>query len=113
MQEPVVLHEDQVPDLHHIRTVGVDEGRGVSSSHVVVVDLSAGAARARVPHLPEVLLQAERQEAAGRNPEEESDRQEPGLAFDPAAGTGTYPMSNQICRVSSSAGRADAASPAK
>lgn len=77
MYEPVVLHEDQVPDLHHVRTVGVDKRHGVSSCHVVVVDLGAGATGARVTHLPEVLLQAERQEATRRNPEEETDRQLP------------------------------------
>lgn len=37
---------------------------------MVVVDLGAGAAGARVPHLPEVLLQAEGQDTSGWNPEE-------------------------------------------
>ena len=73
---PVVLHEDQVPDLHHVWTVSVDEHRRVSSSHMVVVDLSAGPARSAVPHLPEVLLQPEWQEASRRNPEEEEEEEE-------------------------------------
>jgi hypothetical protein len=60
---PVVLHEHQVPELHHLGAACVDQRAGVSAPQVVVVDLRAGAAGPRVPHLPEVLLQTERENA--------------------------------------------------
>lgn len=68
---PAVLHEDQVPDLHHVGTVCVNQRCSISASHVVIVDLGAGATGARVPHLPEVLLQAEWEQAVRRDPEED------------------------------------------
>lgn len=37
---PVVLHEDVVPDLEHVRVVHVDEGRGVATADAVIVDLT-------------------------------------------------------------------------
>ncbi|GIX63858.1 uncharacterized protein BcabD6B2_32930 [Babesia caballi] len=62
----VVLHEDQVPELHHHGVVGVDQARRVSVANVVVVDFRARAARARVGHFPEVVLHPEGQDALRR-----------------------------------------------
>lgn len=66
---PVVLHEDQVPDLHHLWAVSVDEGRRLSPTDVVVVDLGAGTTGPRVPHLPKVVLESEWQQTVGGDPE--------------------------------------------
>ena len=53
----VELDEDVVPDLEHIGVARVHEVRGVASAaDPVVVDLGARTARARVAHLPEVVL---------------------------------------------------------
>mmetsp|Transcript_18016 Transcript_18016/g.57622 ORF Transcript_18016/g.57622 Transcript_18016/m.57622 type:complete len:812 (+) Transcript_18016:860-3295(+) len=57
----VELDEHQVPDLEHVRVVHVDQVRRVAPADAVVVDLRARPARARVAHLPEVVLPVERQ----------------------------------------------------
>ncbi len=57
----VVLNEDEIPDLHHLRVVGVHQldprrlGPGRRRSQVYV-HFRAGPAGPRVPHHPEVLL---------------------------------------------------------
>lgn len=66
---PVVLHEDQVPDLHYIRVALVHQGCSISATtHVVIVDLCAGTTGTCVPHLPEVVFQWKRKHMAGRHP---------------------------------------------
>lgn len=67
---PVELDEHQVPDLQDVGVIHVDQVRGVSVADAVVVDLAAGAAGSRVPHLPEVVLHAARQDASLLHPEE-------------------------------------------
>ena len=57
----VELHEDQVPDLDHLRVAGIDHlparlGRDLRLVAQVEVDLRAGAAGARLAHLPEVVV---------------------------------------------------------
>ena len=57
----VELHEDQVPDLDHLRVAGIDHlAAGLRGDlglvAQVVVDLRAGAARSRLAHLPEVVV---------------------------------------------------------
>jgi len=53
----VELHEDEVPDLEHVRVVLVDKRRGVTpAADAVVVQLRARPTRARVAHLPKVVL---------------------------------------------------------
>lgn len=63
MRLPVVLHEHQIPDLHNVRTVHVDERGGVPIAYVVVVDLGARATWPRLAHLPEIVLHSERKNA--------------------------------------------------
>ena len=53
---PVVLDEDQVPDLHHARVAGVDERPAGAIRRQVDVDLGARPAWARLAHLPEIVL---------------------------------------------------------
>ena len=65
---PVELYEDEVPDLHHIGVVHVDEVGGVPTADPVVVDLRAGTARPGVAHLPEVVLHVALQDTALRDP---------------------------------------------
>lgn len=67
---PVELDEHQVPDLQHVGVVHVYQVRGVPAPNAVVVDLAAGAAGARVPHFPEVVLHAAWQDASLLHPEE-------------------------------------------
>ena len=62
--EPVELNEHQVPDLQYVGVVHVDQVRGIPAPDAVVVDLTAGAAGARVAHLPEVVLHAAGQDAS-------------------------------------------------
>mmetsp|Transcript_1475 Transcript_1475/g.4732 ORF Transcript_1475/g.4732 Transcript_1475/m.4732 type:complete len:367 (+) Transcript_1475:614-1714(+) len=64
-QLAVELHEDQVPDLEHVRVVLVDQVRRVTAADAVKVQLRAGAARPRVTHLPEVVLDIEGHHAIG------------------------------------------------
>ncbi len=57
----VVLHEDKVPDLDDLVVVGVDKVFARDFGDLLVraqvdVDLAARAARARVAHLPEVVV---------------------------------------------------------
>ena len=66
---PVVLHEDQVPDLYQFWVVSIDQRGGVTPPYVVVVDLGTGTAGTRVPHLPKVVFQAKGEQASRRNPE--------------------------------------------
>lgn len=40
----------------HLRVIRVDQFGDAAASDAVIVDLGAGAARAGVPHLPEVVL---------------------------------------------------------
>lgn len=53
---PIVLHEHQIPDLHHVRTVRVDKRTSIPIAKVVVVDLGAWATRPCLTHLPEIIL---------------------------------------------------------
>lgn len=79
MHLPVVLHEHQIPDLHHVRTVHVDECGCVPIAYVVVVDLGARAARPRLAHLPEIILHSEWKNAirvhAGRKNKNQTNKQ--------------------------------------
>mmetsp|Transcript_37815 Transcript_37815/g.65613 ORF Transcript_37815/g.65613 Transcript_37815/m.65613 type:complete len:854 (-) Transcript_37815:547-3108(-) len=59
----VELNEHVVPDLDHVRQVGVHQRRGVPAADAVVVDLRAGPAGAGVAHLPEVVLAPKGQHA--------------------------------------------------
>ena len=65
----VVLHEDQVPELHEAVAVGVVQRPAVGAELGAAVDvqLAAGAARAGVAHLPEVVLVAEALDALHRH----------------------------------------------
>ena len=54
----VVLHEDEVPQLKHVRVVLVHQRRRVAPADQVVVQLRARAARSGLAHLPEVVLGA-------------------------------------------------------
>ena len=65
----VVLHEDQVPELHEPVAVRVVERAAVGAERraAVDVDLGARAARAGVAHLPEVVLVAEALDAIHRH----------------------------------------------
>lgn len=66
---PAILHEDQVPDLHYVGAALVHQCCRISATtHVVIVDLCAGTAGTRVPHLPEVVLQWKRKHVTGRHP---------------------------------------------
>mmetsp|Transcript_12867 Transcript_12867/g.42976 ORF Transcript_12867/g.42976 Transcript_12867/m.42976 type:complete len:420 (+) Transcript_12867:1711-2970(+) len=61
----VVLDEDVVPDLQNVRVVEVDQVRRVAAADAVVVDLRAGAAGARVAHLPKVVAAVKGEDALG------------------------------------------------
>ena len=65
----VVLHEDEVPELHEPIAGGVAERAAVGPElgPAVDVDLGARAARAGVAHLPEVVLVAEPLDAVQRH----------------------------------------------
>ena len=58
----VVLHEDQVPDLDHLRRPGVDHLGRAAVLRVVEMDFAARAAGARLAHFPEIVLLAEAQD---------------------------------------------------
>ena len=65
----VELHEDQVPDLQVAVAVAADGALRPPAADrrpLVDQDLAAGAAGAGVPHLPEVVLLAEPDDAPGR-----------------------------------------------
>ena len=71
---PVVLYEDQVPDLHEPLAVPVDPAdviRVVFQITMfrppVIVDFGVGSARAGLAHFPEIVLLAESQDAAVRH----------------------------------------------
>ena len=53
---PVVLHEDQVPELYDPVTLAVRERVTGHAGSLVVMDFGAGPAGAGVRHLPEVVL---------------------------------------------------------
>mmetsp|Transcript_57753 Transcript_57753/g.137441 ORF Transcript_57753/g.137441 Transcript_57753/m.137441 type:complete len:290 (+) Transcript_57753:2218-3087(+) len=53
---PEHLDEHDVPDLEHVGVVHVHQVRRVAPADAVIVQLAARAARARVAHLPEVVL---------------------------------------------------------
>ena len=65
----VVLHEDQVPELHVAVTVRVLQrpALGTEVRTAVEVQLGARTTRARLPHLPEVVLVAEALDALHRH----------------------------------------------
>ena len=65
----VVLHEDQVPELHEPVAVRVVERAAVGAERRAAVDVDLGArtARAGVAHLPEVVLVAEPLDAVHRH----------------------------------------------
>ncbi len=63
----VELDEDQVPDFDDLVSAGVDELRAGLVGRSVVMDLGAGAARAGVAHLPEVVFLVPQVNALGRN----------------------------------------------
>mmetsp|Transcript_79385 Transcript_79385/g.230479 ORF Transcript_79385/g.230479 Transcript_79385/m.230479 type:complete len:459 (-) Transcript_79385:73-1449(-) len=50
------LHEDVVPNLEDVGVVHVHQLRHLATADSVIVELGAGAARAGVAHLPEVVL---------------------------------------------------------
>ena len=63
VREALELHENQVPDFYHVRVGLVDEiasgdaaGGLLLGAADVDVDLGAGAAGARVPHFPEIVV---------------------------------------------------------
>ena len=56
---PVVLDEDQVPDLDDLGVVGIHQLPRLPVADPVVVELGAGPAGAGVSHLPEVVLHPE------------------------------------------------------
>ncbi|GAA2917732.1 hypothetical protein GCM10020221_12420 [Streptomyces thioluteus] len=62
---PLVLHEDQVPDLHVPLVVDGRAALGAELGAAVVVDLGAGAAGAGDAHGPEVVLLAQALDALG------------------------------------------------
>mmetsp|Transcript_36926 Transcript_36926/g.91231 ORF Transcript_36926/g.91231 Transcript_36926/m.91231 type:complete len:310 (+) Transcript_36926:1222-2151(+) len=62
----VKLDEHQVPDLQAHGVVVVNQGGGVAPADAVVVDFRAGAARAHVAHLPEVVRAPEGQHLVRR-----------------------------------------------
>src|SRR5581483_1458663 len=64
---PVVLHEDQIPDLHRVIALAVDESRDILRKVIAaeVMDLRAWTARTGVAHRPEVVLLAKAQHALG------------------------------------------------
>ncbi len=65
----VVLHEDQVPELHEPVAVGIVQRAAVGAERRAAVDvqLAARTARAGVAHLPEVVLVAEALDALHRH----------------------------------------------
>ncbi len=64
----LVLHEDEVPELHVPVLVDLRAARPPELGPPVVVQLRAGAARARHAHGPEVVLVAARDDALLRKP---------------------------------------------
>jgi hypothetical protein len=62
----VELDEDVVPELDDIGVARVDQARGVPPADAVEVDLRAWPARARLAHLPEVVLHPPRQHVVRR-----------------------------------------------
>lgn len=63
----LVLHEDQVPDLHVPLVVDGRAALDAELGAAVVVDLGAGTARAGDAHGPEVVLLAQALDAIGRD----------------------------------------------
>lgn len=59
---PVILDEHEVPDLQHVGVILVDKMCSIPTSDPVIVDLTAGTARACVTHLPEVILHVARED---------------------------------------------------
>ena len=64
--QAVELDKDQVPDLDHVRVVGVDLAAAAQVVGAVVVQLAARPAGAGVAHLPEVVFLIARVHALGR-----------------------------------------------
>ncbi len=56
----IELNEHQVPHFKHIRVAAIDQACGVASADAVVMNLGAGAARAGLAHLPEIVFHAAR-----------------------------------------------------
>ena len=63
---PVVLNEDQIPQLHQLG--------GSPSPSQVIVDLRAGPTGASVPHFPEVLLWSKGKHMTGTHPDKKARR---------------------------------------
>ena len=66
-RQPVVLHEDQVPDLDDVLAAPVDQlssGRLAQAGALVDVDLAARPARTQRTHFPKVLPHSEGQDVA-------------------------------------------------
>lgn len=63
---PVELDKHEVPYLQHVRHVRIDQTAGIPSADAVKVDFGTGAAGARLPHLPEVVLHAAGKDSLGR-----------------------------------------------
>ena len=57
------LDENKIPDLQNVGVIQVDQVGGITAPNPVIVDLGAGPTGALIPHLPEVVLGAERQNA--------------------------------------------------
>ena len=56
----IELNEHQVPHFKHIRVTAIDQACRVASADAVVMNLGAGAARASLAHLPEIVFHAAR-----------------------------------------------------
>ena len=64
----VKFHEHHIPQLQHIGIVHVDQRSSKPAADAIVVDLGARAARTRLAHLPEIVLETKRKHAIGRKP---------------------------------------------
>ena len=56
----IELNEHQVPHFQHIRVAAIDQACCVASADAVVMNFGAGAARAGLAHLPEIIFHAAR-----------------------------------------------------
>ena len=63
----VVLYEDVVPYLQHVRIILINEMSSVSPSYPVVVDFTARSAWSLVTHLPEIIFHVARENVVFRN----------------------------------------------
>ena len=64
----VILHEDQVPDLHDPVPGAIGNSIARDARTLIVVDFGAWAARAGFRHLPEIVLLATAHDAGRKHP---------------------------------------------